>query len=169
MELMKVLVGFSEIANRMSEYYLWLMRNFKGDSEASSFFLRLSQDEVKNYLDVNSGIKSLIKSGEVFKEIEISSDLMCGTLSRINYFKIEHPHPSLEQALEFAISFEGDEARRNLFLRAGQSQPGIEPLVKSLLNADQRHLQALQQFFKKRQLRGSTQSGFQKSSPVAQI
>lgn len=146
MGLAKIIAWLSEWENQKGNYYLWLSKIFASDSEASSLFSQLNNAKNLCSLNVNSVLKLLIKSGKNFKEIELDPGLMTELLTKIDNFKNLYPEPSLQQALNFAIKIESEPALLELSKKILASQPGLKPLINTLVSSWGEHYALLKKF-----------------------
>lgn len=143
MQILTVLSAIESIESSVAKLYEWFSECFATEPEASGFFFRLAMQE-RSHANMVAFSKGLVRrSPNDFSGIDFDMALVDDLLLTVVNFRTNNPHPSLSQALEFAMEIESHGAEgvhRSMII---QSNPEIANMVNSLAQADREHFKLL--------------------------
>ena len=149
MQILTVLSAIEKIESSVAKLYEWFSEVLAPDEEASGFFFRLAMQE-RSHANMVSFSKNLVRrSPSDFAAIDFDMALVDDLMDTILQFRVNNPHPSLADALDFAMSVESHGAEGIHRSMVIQSNPEIAKMVNSLANADKEHFKLLQGYAEK--------------------
>jgi hypothetical protein len=150
MHILSVLTALAAVELEMAGLYEWLSGVFAEDSEAAGFFFRMSLQERSHYNLVRFGKRLVHTSPNEFADVEVDGAEIQRLRDAIAEFRASSPHPSLREALEFAITVEhhaGENIHRAVII---DSNPAVAGVVRNLATSDADHLRSLVAFARER-------------------
>jgi hypothetical protein len=148
--MLKMLAPLEELETKMAGLYEWFSLIFKEDSEASSFFYRVSVEEVVHANIIKYQRRLVSQNPKSFSDIDIDIDPIRKLLSDIDAIRKAPEPPGLEDALRHAIDLEHCTVEEHSRTLIGKSNPEVEQLLRSLGAFDCRHITCFHEFAAKR-------------------
>jgi len=146
MHILKMLAPLEDLEARMAELYEWLSGVFNDDKDASSFFYRVSVEEVVHVNIIKYQRRLVSTNPKVFGEIDIDTGLISQIASEISTFRNAPEAPSLRDALRKAIEFEHSIAEEHCRTLLEQAHPEVRNLLRGLGAFDSRHIESFHEF-----------------------
>jgi len=152
MSIIRFLFWLQQIEFKMKRIYQWLSVVLVSDPEACCLFQQVSNDKSSYHHHLKSAIHRTLNDRSGIDRIETDPAQMESLLASLDDFQQAHPVPSLQQALEFAISAESDRSRFSLADTISPSNPCLGNLVKNIERFGQVHFETLFEFAFKRKI-----------------
>ncbi|MBA4371401.1 MAG: hypothetical protein C0402_00920 [Thermodesulfovibrio sp.] len=150
MHILKMLAPLEELETKMAGLYEWFSRIFSEDIDASSFFYRVSVEEVVHANIIKYQRRLVTQNPKSFSEIDMDVASIRKVLSDIDAIRDAAEPPGLEDALRHAIDLEHSTAEEHNRTLIGKSNPEVERLLRGLGAFDCRHITCFHEFAAKR-------------------
>jgi len=146
MGIIKFLDWLDQKEFKLGQIYRKLCELFAQDPGIVSLFRPMSQEKFSRSDKLKLAIKLAIKSSFQFHTVNLNPEHLVAINLHLDQFKLILPQPSLEQALQFALSLESDQDQTALIQSVSKSNPEIAGLMKNLDDSRERNYQALREF-----------------------
>ncbi len=149
MSLLTRLSDLEKIETKLATLYRSWAERFAGDKEAAELFWKLSFDEEAHAQTIRFQKKLVMTDPMNFSDVQIDTSCIDEIDTRLNE-ALQDKQMSLERALNFAQETEIGAAEYEFKEAVVASNAKIADLLKNLGGGEQEHVQALNDFIRKR-------------------
>ncbi len=141
-----VLIELERVEQSAADLYGWLSDVFAADLKTSRFFAAMRTQELSHSDLVRFERKLVRGEPKAFANVAVDLDELRGFVAEVQQFRLEHPQPTLEEALVFAMHVE-EHAAEHLHRKAiVDANPEVQELIGGLAKADREHFLTLKRF-----------------------